>query len=1266
MVGKKGAAIITIILGSIVILLLIYGIGNVGYQFAKEKIFGERGVLAGKFPAKEFVPGVSPIEDDELIAINSMKALVCAINSMAAGKPGWEMTPSLCPDGFTILKTGAAPAQPSPADIAKAPAQPATGKVVALTGMAAQTPACNGDIAYGTTCVECTETSSILRPITLDSNKQNAINQIVDETLRCYQKFKENNYNNVYCSQVTVPKSGLAGITMAEYRDALSASGPLGADMASYWKRDYEWNIESPLASGAKDFYLCAENRLLGNKVLLTRDLLACPLSASAYHAKRLECTVRSFELPQKVSVAEELIVGSGDPKFLAYYEKFPEGEEKAWQYSSKTVFFVVLGVQGALTMLPLGGKAAFALLKKVVKISDAVTRTSKNIQRLLVGFDKLSDAQKQARAIKIQGYLDNLEKLGFLTDGLRDLVKVSMKGINSLPAESIIDDVANRLMSRIQGIKNNIESINIAEAKIVKGNLFNPSLFDEARIPVSGTFTDAGKELLRREIKTIAGDAKIAMTDSQVDELIKMAEMPAGKPGLASANDVANYLRSSAVNAEDAAIRALGQADLSTVGLLMRRVGFKKGIKALLKEGTLEKPLTDAVKGLKALKKTDPGMYETMIKQADELASSYVDDLGNINFQALLDDSSESALSKLLMSVDDAGKPTAYGVQVDEMRDLLSAKTWGKGLWAGTIQKAGGPLPAGTTPQMLKEFIKNQARSLGCVIPAGVGVGLGAEASKVKPEAGVAVGAGGALLAGLATGTVGTCAKFVRDHYFPILVGLSYFMALEDSKNQKFIGVGKNTYGLIKPLAPQLTKKYTFDTPGSDHYYSEMLKEDDSRVRFFAASPCKADYDMLATYRGCAFWHNEYIYNFTDAKGIVRLQGIEPIAGKGNITIVRAWDKMDSKQKVSYLIDGSKGFWSQSRGPYWDSPFDGIRTAIREDPLAFKEFGEIVFTDPETFVRSLKVQPFTLAAGLKGVDLRRAGFDQVKNLTPEQFIDFRTALLNKLSVQDFSPAYPLGGDISLAPGRDENSVLYYTLEDWWTSLGSGASAGAHIFNPNAHPFIDLFIFKKCELKPGIACPWKNPNAPYEKLEINWDELDKAVQKEYAANRDSAEMAYFARMLAFKVYNTKWFIDTANESSLTYHYYNGDTATAVKLCHESAAPSPTQSNRGTRLDLTTTIPAFIIIPRNIDASYNNGNNYCFTAKSGLVKAVDTTLTIASIAAGLALTGMTAGTAAGATALFVATAVDVAGMATAYILEMCAAWPHHTASIAGCF
>ncbi len=95
---------------------------------------------------------------------------------------------------------------------------------------------------------------------------------------------------------------------------------------------------------------------------------------------KTVKCTVKNFNLPQKVSKAEEWIAGYGDPKFLVYWQKFPAGEDAAWSgyrtWLEDTFVFFLFILPGATSLV----KGIFKTSEKFVawtglKITEEISK---------------------------------------------------------------------------------------------------------------------------------------------------------------------------------------------------------------------------------------------------------------------------------------------------------------------------------------------------------------------------------------------------------------------------------------------------------------------------------------------------------------------------------------------------------------------------------------------------------------------------------------------------------------------------------------------------------------------------------------------------------------------------------------------------------------------------------------------------------------------------------------------------------------------------
>jgi len=101
-------------------------------------------------------------------------------------------------------------------------------------------------------------------------------------------------------------------------------------------------------------------------------------------------CTVNGFYLPQEVSNAEKYIAGYGDPKFLVYWQSFPADEDAAWtSYSTwmehvgtAVLFAIPVGkvLRGGKYLIKGGGKTVAS------SATTALTSAGKSLTSRLTG----------------------------------------------------------------------------------------------------------------------------------------------------------------------------------------------------------------------------------------------------------------------------------------------------------------------------------------------------------------------------------------------------------------------------------------------------------------------------------------------------------------------------------------------------------------------------------------------------------------------------------------------------------------------------------------------------------------------------------------------------------------------------------------------------------------------------------------------------------------------------------------------------------------
>ena len=82
---------------------------------------------------------------------------------------------------------------------------------------------------------------------------------------------------------------------------------------------------------------------------------------------------------------------------------------------------------------------------------------------------------------------------------------------------------------------------------------------------------------------------------------------------------------------------------------------------------------------------------------------------------------------------------------------------------------------------------------------------------------------------------------------------------------------------------------------------------------------------------------------------------------------------------------------------------------------------------------------------------------------------------------------------------------------------------------------------------------------------------------------------------------------------------------------------------------------------NAYTEWNEGDNFCYSAKNDVLRYMEHGLDAVGIIGGLALMGFTGGTSAVATVA----AADLGSITVSFILNKCGEWPSHTASLRGC-
>lgn len=372
--GIEWSALITAILGLIVIGAVVVGVIGPGVDFAKEKFFSEnKSKWFFPWTEQEFEP-YDPedyFDKDEIIVGDSMKAMLCALNSVAVGRFDYENR-SVCPSGYVKISDE----EPS--------------------------------IRYGQTQVGCDDISSEFLSFE-DKTKKEAIKILGEAVKDCLVKSKKSKLNHEF--------------VMCAYFDADDDKFPLKnaitkQDILIYLiieynkdKSDKDWE-QSKLY--LKDVSLGEIQQGNAGCIYYDKDPKFTHLwNPDDIHIKdctednpidAFSCSVTSFELPQIIpnrTFATAFLHALTDPKYLVYYEKFPEEATTFWQVEASDLWNVyTIGLVTAGSMLNIigGGKAA----KTVVKAGSEVLEkgTKKQIKTTAEGLLKSATKKEASQAI--------------------------------------------------------------------------------------------------------------------------------------------------------------------------------------------------------------------------------------------------------------------------------------------------------------------------------------------------------------------------------------------------------------------------------------------------------------------------------------------------------------------------------------------------------------------------------------------------------------------------------------------------------------------------------------------------------------------------------------------------------------------------------------------------------------------------------------------------------------------------------------------------
>ena len=843
--GVSGAFMwVSIVIGLIVIL----SIGTVLYQgrdYLSEKIFGKKYISAEE---EEFVPYEVEVEGELKTADDSMKALVCAFNSLAIEKKGW-LIEGVCPEGFYSKeleeKKKKEAEEKKKAEEKKTEPKPApTGAMVSVTG-AVTKEECDGAL-YGQTCVECRESEFGMKTITLPESEYDATKMLTKAAVKCWNDFKgpigEEGEKNIFCNKVVIPGTAPAWvITKDEFREHLKKfKGAVGSDLAGLGitgTQNVDWKFGEAIVLNIKqEFYICANYEGV-DEVFFTRNLNDCEVETRGLAEKEFTCEIKTFELPQEIGSdvniydwAIDFIKEYKDPELIMYYESFPTGEDASWQIDKSSFFIDVIFFGAAMNVIPVLGMGLAKGVKgaKVVGVGafDKIFRRQVSKEVAEETTEKLL-----ARTGKELG-----EELG--EAGSKELIQIMGSGYEyALKSQMFYDDIVREVGEE-------------AAEKARETFLSKYALYK--------SLGKTNKEIAEAVIKDMPENVAEKF-GKNVDEIIKkpMKEL------------TESFNRQQTVKQFFAKY-------------LMEETGEK------LNKEALEKMISE-VAGKELYDKLSPEITEELMKRT----AGYFDEIADV--AASTDDILKTtSLTGRTQNAFVTYAKKEFNAVADSLltfnKDTLSRFLFG------------------VTPKEIGEAVAKKGGKLSTIKaavlrynPIHISIGRGRFIPIPRPLL---------VRSLLGTGykTTRTGVRFTSDaaaaawHSRVARYTLAYLIATQiaeaDAQNIKNKKYGGNTLALQEPYSFTSVKKYELSDDTTD-YYLNLFKYKGASSRFFLASPCKTDLTVTKTDCSCVIHNGAYILSFEKEKEYYD-QPFDP----GSVEFKReprtkyAFDKLNSKEQ--------------------------------------------------------------------------------------------------------------------------------------------------------------------------------------------------------------------------------------------------------------------------------------------------------------------------------------------------------------------------------
>jgi len=642
--------------------------------------------------------------------------------------------------------------------------------------------------------------------------------RVIDEIISCWEKFKRtenhnekftpDNNNNVHCAEIIANSNNLK-VECSTLKRLLVETAPVEKKVVA---REAAGKLKCKNTGGkinmGDSFFICVNNGAKVNelqKLVLTNNRdKDCPIAKQ--QTSRYGCSVQGFELPQEIpeiSIADNWLSGLGDPKYLLYYEAFPEGEDASWKVDMTSWYSPVMFLSAATTFIMGPNKFVENIAKKAArkKLAKAVIKHAAG--------EMGEEAYEKAVKSFIFVYGDEtIEGMG-----KKMLVrKEALLGLGGVVTEQNADDYLIMLSKYLKGgTVNNYGAMYQASRgffrRVLDGVTEGSELFTELNWYVRVLSDEAKDEVSEIAAKQMGKKAFAEATEEQIQKAFNKAMYERAKIKFAEAL---------ATQSKDLVSDIVKTATKEQIESVIKQTSFKQIYSHMVRLGGLDKEL----------------MGEWVEQEAKRLAK--------LNSMGLTKDQLKKVMENGVKSAE-AFANSAEGIKIAE--DVLTSN-----------------------PKHIFNQITAKATALSETVGA-VGEKAYGAVSKIpfNPGGLTSIASGTAKLTGKTVKAGASLSKFVNNHRIFTIVGLGIISSRQDSMNEKWKPQGKNTLYLNTPSMLQGNDLGLELSSDVDNSFIEIDLDGEARQRIFLVSPCKSDVYVTRASTKCYAPRNVNNYDIYD-----------------------------------------------------------------------------------------------------------------------------------------------------------------------------------------------------------------------------------------------------------------------------------------------------------------------------------------------------------------------------------------------------------------